>query len=216
MKFGWWSILLPLAGHCVDVWTTRRHALRLVSFTPVAASATTVDVVDPSKTDEVRGVVLKNGLRYVDKSVGWGNEPRWGDVLRISYVQWVRRSDLSLVKIDEQKSYLVRHGNGRTVRGLDEGLHTMRIGGRRRIEVPPKLGYTIVGLGPIPEGPGQTRRFNNALDKMGDNGAVVFDVQLLESWVDAADIGLYNDSSFSEKEMAFIIMRIQQSVGGAS
>ena len=58
------------------------------------------------------------------------------------------------------------HGNGRTIRGLDEGVHTMRIGGARRVEVPPQLAYTAPGLGPLPESAAGRRKLDRALDVM--------------------------------------------------
>lgn len=49
-------------------------------------------------------------------------------------------------------------GNGRLIRGLEEALHTMRVGSRRRIIVPPSIGYSSFGLGPLPSDPFQRRR----------------------------------------------------------
>lgn len=194
----------------LDVPISRRGVLGTML---TAATPATMDVSpDPSLKSVARGVVLKNGLRYVDNQVGGGPEPSWGDVLQIGYTQYVRKEDATMEKIDEQKKFLVRHGNGRTIRGLDEGLHTMRIGGTRRIEVPPDLGYTIVGLGPYPEGPRKVRRFSKALDSMGADGAVVFDVTLLSKWKDPADQGFYTDASFSEKQLTLIVGKAQQAI----
>jgi len=151
------------------------------------------------------GAVLKNGLRYVDSAIGEGREPRWGDVLIVSYAQYVRPSaGAPLKKIDQQSAYLVHHGNGRTVRGLEEGLHTMRVGGARRIEVPPSLAYTIGGLGPRPEAPWTRKKLDDALDALDESGAVVFDVRLNDAWKDDADLGFWDDNSFSGKDIAFM------------
>ncbi|KAJ8604580.1 hypothetical protein CTAYLR_007623 [Chrysophaeum taylorii] len=125
-------------------------------------------------------------------------------MLRISYVQFVRVGE-TLEPIDEIDSFIVRHGNGRTIRGLDEGIHTMRVGGVRRVEVPPQLGYNIVGLGPLPEGPLKRRKLAKNLDKPG--ATVVFDVALLETWKDAADLGFYDDSTYTADQMDFILKK---------
>lgn len=220
----WLALYAFAPGHALDMkGLTRQVALRrflssasVIGTQGIAASwADTIDVADLSLKKMARGVVLKNGLRYVDETSGTGAEPKWGDVLQISYSQSVRSSDGSFIKIDEHPKYLIRHGNGRTVRGLDEGLHTMRVGGRRRIEIPPKLGYVIVGLGPLPDGPNKMRRFQRALDDMGDSGAIVFDVKLLATWKDGADLGLYEDSSFSQSELSLIVRQAERALNGA-
>mmetsp|Transcript_5184 Transcript_5184/g.7291 ORF Transcript_5184/g.7291 Transcript_5184/m.7291 type:complete len:213 (+) Transcript_5184:44-682(+) len=154
-------------------------------------------------------VILKNGLRYIDQTEGSGEMPRWGQLLKIAYSISVESSNDSPIKIDERKEYLVHHGNGRTIRGLDEGLHTMRIGGKRRIEVPNQnLGYVTPGLGPLPESAATRRTFNKALSKL--DATVVFDVALLDAFDDDADLGYYVDNSFTGKQLAGIIEKSQR------
>ena len=89
-------------------------------------------------------------------------------------------SAMEFDEFDSDKGFLVKHGNGRNVPGLDEGLHTMKVGGKRRIIVPPKLGYVSSGLGPIPVGPYGRWKLNRLLDRMVEakGGNVVFDVEM--------------------------------------
>ncbi|GMI45788.1 hypothetical protein TrCOL_g9298 [Triparma columacea] len=70
----------------------------------------------------------------------------------------------------------------------------MRVGGRRRVIVPPKLGYALGG-GPVPRGARERRKLNKLIDKMNDEGGgrFVFDVELLGVNEDEGDVGLYDD-----------------------
>ena len=87
----------------------------------------------PDLPQQPRGLKLKNGLKFTDGTVGPGEKLRWGQVVKIKYVAYTRESgDAPLKRYDASDAYLVRHGNGRDVRGLDEGIHTMRVGGTRR------------------------------------------------------------------------------------
>merc|ERR1719163_561328 len=167
----------------------------------------------PELPQQPRGLKLKNGLKFTDGTVGPGEKLRWGQVVNIKYVAYTRESgDAPLKRYDASDAYLVRHGNGRDVRGLDEGIHTMRVGGTRRVEVPPSLGYTAPGLGPMPESAGGRRTLDKALDDMAGKpgAAVVYDVAVLAAWTDDADAGYYADESFSGDEIQVIVGKAEK------
>lgn len=144
----------------------------------------------------------KSGLRYYDIRKGEGAAPKWGQVAIIQYEGYVRASPFSrLVLFDDTYSrktpYLVKHGNGRVIRGLDEGLHTMRLGGLRRIVVPLELGYTKTGLGPIPPNALRRKVLVRELTKAEQQeGEIVYDVELVSVYDDEADLGYYDDLTF--------------------
>ena len=208
----------------------------LVGLPPVAASlvwsfglATPAQAVGGGiagmlgiRTDEPFGklpqeqFVDRSGLRYYDYVVGQGPKPAYGQVLRIEWVGYVRTSaDNQLIKFDSTLSrktvFLFKHGNGRLVQGLDAGIHTMRVGGARRIILPPALGYTDKGLyGPIPPSPFDRQKLESLVENMSpDTGEVVFDVKLLEAYDDDADPGYYSDLSFSEDTMRSVDQRLE-------
>jgi FKBP-type peptidyl-prolyl cis-trans isomerase 2 len=108
------------------------------------------------------------------------------------------------IRFDRQDSYLLKHGNGQNIPGLDEGLHTMKIGGTRRILIPPKLGYVDVGLGPIPELPWNRWKLNQLLDQMVElsGGTVIYEVTLQNIIPDEADLGYYQDDSLTPEQFA--------------
>ena len=97
----------------------------------------------------------------------------------------------------------MKHGNGRTIPGLDEGLHTMKLGEKRRIIIPPKLGYVGPGvLGPLPASPLGRYKLNKLLEQMieAKAGNVVVDVELKNIMDDEADQGYYEDDSMTPAE----------------
>uniref|UniRef100_A0A7S4NDU7 peptidylprolyl isomerase n=1 Tax=Odontella aurita TaxID=265563 RepID=A0A7S4NDU7_9STRA len=166
------------------------------------------------------GVTLfqtKSGLKYIELREGSGPTPRYGQLVSISYKAYVKLPDIKgqtqkLDEFDSDRAYLIKHGNGRTIPGLDEGLHTMKIGGKRRIIIPPKLGYVSPGVGPIPEGPLARRKLNSLLDKMIEvrGGNVVFDVELRSAMDDEADQGYYEDGSLSPEDFDTLRKNLQQ------
>ncbi|KAL7514830.1 hypothetical protein ACHAXN_012358 [Cyclotella atomus] len=146
----------------------------------------------------------KSGLQYIDLVEGSGPSPRYGNFVSISYKGYVKLPDIKgkssqFDQFDADPAYLVKHGNGRTVPGLDEGIHTMKVGGKRRIIIPPKLGYVTSGLGPVPPGPYGRWKLNRLLDKMIEvkGGNVIFDVEMRSVIEDEADQGYYDDDSLS-------------------
>mmetsp|Transcript_41500 Transcript_41500/g.163327 ORF Transcript_41500/g.163327 Transcript_41500/m.163327 type:complete len:218 (+) Transcript_41500:200-853(+) len=98
---------------------------------------------------------LKSGIRYVDFREGTGNEPKWGDIVSINYTTYAVEGGEKLIKVDgsefRKAPYLFKHGGGFTVQGLEEAVHTMKVGGRRRVVVPPVFGYVGPDLGPLPD-----------------------------------------------------------------
>ena len=116
-------------------------------------------------------------------------------------------------EFDSESQYLIKHGNGRTVPGLDEGLHTMKIGGKRRIIVPPKLGYVTSGIGPIPSGPYGRWKLNRLIDKMVElrGGNVICDVEMRGIMEDEADQGYYDDESLSPEDFNTLRQNIEAS-----
>jgi hypothetical protein len=93
----------------------------------------------------------------------------------------------------------------------------MKVGGLRRIIIPPKLGYVDLGLGPIPESPLSRYKLNRLLEQMvaSKNGQIIFDVYLRNAFDDEADQGYYNDSSLTEEEFNTLRQNIEKTQKGA-
>ncbi|KAL7552574.1 hypothetical protein ACHAWF_015811 [Thalassiosira exigua] len=160
----------------------------------------------------------KSGLQYIDVAQGEGSSPQYGNFVTIAYKAYIKLPDVQgkvskLDEFDSDRAYLIKHGNGRTVPGLDEGLHTMKVGGKRRIIVPPKLGYVASGLGPIPVGPYGRWKLNRLIDRMVEvrGGNVIFDVEMDGILEDEADQGYYSDESLSPEDFNTLRQNIESS-----
>jgi len=161
---------------------------------------------------------LPSGLKYIEIKEGTGPTPMYGQLVSIAYKGYIK---LPKSKEDanpkpqvfgQSNAYLLKHGNGRTIPGLDQGLHTMRVGGTRRLIIPAKLGYVRSGLGPLPPSPWDRYRLNNLLDDMVrlQGGNLVFEVTLLSAINDEADQGYYNDASLTPEEFETLRSNLQQ------
>ena len=158
----------------------------------------------------------KSGLQYIDLVEGSGASPKYGNLVGIGYKAYIKLPDvkgksMKLDEFDSERGYLIKHGNGRTVPGLDEGLHTMKVGGKRRIIVPPKLGYVSGGLGPIPSGPYGRWKLGRLLDQMVavKGGNFIFDVEMKSIIEDEADQGYYDDESLSPSDFNTLRQNIE-------
>lgn len=157
-------------------------ALNLVS--PINISDTKAATASEGKRTAapVIGFLTRSGIKFFDFEKGEGRTPKWGDLVNIQYVAYTLTLEGdALVKQDSSYSYgddgyLVHHGNGQLILGLEEMIHSMRVGGRRRAIIPSGMAYTMVDLGPVPAWDFKRRRFANALKDTG--GTVVFDVEV--------------------------------------
>jgi len=167
-------------------------------------------------------VKTQSGLRYVDLEVGrksGDRTPRYGQLCVISYTGYL---DLPREgkrrKFASQTGFVLKHGNGKLIAGFDEGLHTMKRGGRRRLIIPPKLGFVAEGLGPLPELPWERAVLNWLLEQMVEQrgGNLVYDVTLERFFDDEADQGYYEDDEISPEEFAELNRRLNngRGVGG--
>ncbi len=102
-----------------------------------APPSTDVTANDAGDAPPAPEVTTPTGLRYVDLAVGEGAAPKRGQEVTIRYSEWIDGGR----KIEADKTLSFAVGTGRVIRGLDEGVATMKVGGRRRMTLPPNLGY---------------------------------------------------------------------------
>jgi len=86
-----------------------------------------------------------SGLKYVDELVGKGAPVSNGQKVSISYQMWVVPSGQS-VSGAKPLPLTFTLGDRQVLKGIEEGVSTMRVGGKRRLLVPPDLGYGAAGL----------------------------------------------------------------------
>lgn len=199
------------------------------SILPDCANADIEGTVTPSSSDSdpkvqsgERGIKLystQSGLKYIVLREGITDAPlpRYGQFVTVRYKSYIKLPDTpqatsKLDQYDSDNRYLIKHGNGRIIPGLDEGIHTMKMGETRRLIIPPKLGYIGPGvLGPLPESPYERFRLNRLLDKMIDlkAGDVVLDVEIINIQDDEADQGYYEDGSISPEDFNTLRKNLQ-------
>ena len=96
-------------------------------------------------------VTSPTGLRMIDTRVGTGAQPQAGQTVTVNYTGWLyvggkkgKKFDSSL---DRGKPFSFVLGHMQVIKGWDEGVSTMRIGGKRTLIIPPELGYGEEGAG---------------------------------------------------------------------
>ena len=92
-----------------------------------------------------------SGLKYIDEQVGSGEVPDAGATVEVHYTGWVQEGGLEFDSSRGRSPFTFKLG-GPVIQGWNEGVATMRIGGRRRLSIPADLGYGDEGAGAIPAG----------------------------------------------------------------
>ncbi len=104
-------------------------------------------------------VETESGLKYVDIKEGKGISPQSGQRVSVHYTGWLYDENQpenkgmmfdSSVKKGSPFGFVI--GVGSVIEGWDEGVLSMRVGGKRELTIPPDLGYGAQGVGPIPPG----------------------------------------------------------------
>ncbi len=104
-----------------------------------------------------------SGLRYIDTEVGGGETACAGQQVTVHYTGWLtdgRKFDSS---VDRDQPFDFSLGAGQVIRGWDEGVAGMRVGGTRKLTIPPQLGYGARGAGGV----------------IPPNATLIFEVKLL-------------------------------------
>ena len=94
-----------------------------------------------------------SGLQYEDTVAGSGDEARAGRPVRVHYAGWLYENGVAGAKFDSSKDrgqpFEFDLGAGMVIRGWDEGVQGMKVGGTRRLVIPPQLGYGARGAGRV-------------------------------------------------------------------
>ena len=108
------------------------------------------------------------GLQYEDTVTGNGTEAVSGNQVSVHYTGWLFNGGMAGAKFDSSKDrgdpFRFSLGGGQVIRGWDEGVAGMKVGGTRRLVIPPELGYGTRGAGGV----------------IPPNATLLFEVELLE------------------------------------
>jgi len=119
------------------------------------------DDFDATGTAETR----PDGMEVVDVAVGSGDEAIPGKRVKVHYTGWLTSRQKFDSSRDRGDPFSFELGAGQVIKGWDEGVRGMRVGGRRKLTIPAALGYGDRGVGPIP--PGATLVFSVELLGVG-------------------------------------------------
>ncbi len=133
-----------------------------LAFTTIGTITMTDDAAAQSKP-----VTTPSGLQMTDTTVGTGAQPKQGQTAVVHYTGWLYSNGQKGKKfdssVDRKEPFEFPVGQGRVIKGWDEGVASMKVGGKRTLVIPPQLGYGDRGAGGVIPG----------------GATLIFDVELL-------------------------------------
>jgi len=116
-----------------------------------AAGNTTSQPSDDATPAETQGdvVTTESGLQYIDLVVGSGESPQKGDNVVVDYTGWLEDGTKFDSSVDRGTPFTFPIGMGRVIPGWDEGVSSMKVGGKRKLIIPSELAYGERGAGNV-------------------------------------------------------------------
>ena len=141
---------------------TSRRTIISTMFAGVAAAITSRAAAQTGKA-----MTTASGLQIIDSKEGTGASPKKGQICVMHYTGWLYENGQKGKKfdssVDSGKPFEFPIGAGRVIAGWDEGVASMKVGGKRTLVIPPSLGYGARGAGGV----------------IPPNATLMFDVELL-------------------------------------
>jgi FKBP-type peptidyl-prolyl cis-trans isomerase FkpA len=112
-----------------------------------------------------KAMTTESGLRYEDTIIGTGQSPQPGQNVTVHYTGTLEDGTKFDSSLDRGQPFTFKIGVGQVIKGWDEGVMTMKVGGKRKLVIPPQLGYGARGAGGV----------------IPPNSTLVFEVELLSA-----------------------------------
>jgi peptidylprolyl isomerase len=140
----------------------------LVAAVLAGATAAFAPSINPAIAQtQAKAVTTASGLQVIDTTPGTGASPKAGEICVMHYTGWLYVNGQKGAKfdssVDRGKPFEFPIGVGRVIKGWDEGVSTMKVGGKRTLIIPPGLGYGAAGAGGV----------------IPPNATLIFEVELL-------------------------------------
>ncbi len=131
---------------------------------PTQASPSAIISESPASPAANMGnlITTADGLQMQDLVVGTGQEVKSGDTVTVNYLGTLTNGTKFDSSYDRNQPFTTQIGVGQVIKGWDEGIVGMKVGGKRKLIVPPSLGYGSQNMGSIPP-----------------NSTLIFEVELL-------------------------------------
>ena len=98
---------------------------------------------------EENAITLPSGLKFVEIKEGTGASPKTGQLVEVHYTGWLENGKKFDSSKDRGQTFEFPIGKGRVIKGWDEGVASMKIGGTRKLIIPSALGYGSQGAGNV-------------------------------------------------------------------
>jgi peptidylprolyl isomerase len=135
----------------------------LFTFLAAVSGQAQNDNSSPTKV-EGKGKSTSSGLQYWDLKEGTGTTASTGKTVSVHYTGWLAKDGKKFdSSVDRGQPFMFQLGAGQVIKGWDEGVAGMKIGGKRQLRIPPELGYGARGAGGV----------------IPPNATLIFDVELL-------------------------------------
>jgi FKBP-type peptidyl-prolyl cis-trans isomerase len=130
---------------------------------PVVAQPPKEKAMEKPAAAPSKEVVTPSGLKYTDLKVGDGEEAKSGQVVNVHYTGWLENGTKFDSSLDRKQPFSFKLGAGQVIQGWDQGVAGMKVGGRRKLIIPPGLGYGGQSVGGV----------------IPANSTLIFEVELL-------------------------------------
>jgi peptidylprolyl isomerase len=136
----------------------------LTAMCSVSAMAGQEQAGAKGKAAAAKTVTTASGLKYTDVKVGSGASPVKGKQVKVHYTGTLENGKKFDSSVDRNEPFSFVIGVGQVIPGWDEGVMGMKVGGKRKLIIPSKLGYGAAGAGGV----------------IPPNATLLFDVELLD------------------------------------
>ena len=123
--------------------------MKILAATLIALGILVSPLTEGATMSEANATTTASGLKYEDVNVGTGETATAGRTVSVHYTGWLTDGKKFDSSKDRGKPFEFPLGGGRVIKGWDEGVQGMKVGGVRKLTIPASLGYGSRGAGGV-------------------------------------------------------------------